>query len=141
MHIFIQKHNYFASGRIDIVLVVGDTIYVCDYKPDLNPTLLGKGSVKQSDSFADHFIDSIPQVTGYVRALMQRSGLKNVVGITFNKDGLWAYTHNFLNKIENVMIKSVKHGGLDISDEIEIWKNYIHLPQPWSLFSTIFYGA
>ena len=75
---------------------------------------------------SQHFIDTIPQVIGYTRAFMQRSRIKNVIGITFNKDGLWAYNHNFLNHIERTMIQDLNKG-----DKI-IWQQYIGISQPWN---------
>jgi hypothetical protein len=49
-------------GHIDFFVIIGNNIYVCDYKPDLNFDL-------RSGLVSNHFCDSIPQVSVYALVL------------------------------------------------------------------------
>jgi hypothetical protein len=92
------------TGHVDLIVIIGKNIYICDYKPDkdinLNPS--GTGSL---------FADTIPQVSSYALTFMEmfrkqiKDGDYNVFCYTFNKEGgiitdpyksLKAYTEFYL---------------------------------------------
>jgi hypothetical protein len=92
------------TGHVDLIVIIGKNIYICDYKPDkemtLNPT--GTGSL---------FADTIPQVSSYALIFMEmfrkqiEDGEYNVFCYTFNREGgiitdpyksLKAYTEFYL---------------------------------------------
>ncbi len=70
-------------GHIDLLVVVGDTVYVCDYKPDLSYN--SKAAPYMS------FINSVPQVAAYALVLKSLLDIKNVKFVIFNQKGAWMY--------------------------------------------------
>lgn len=102
-----------VTGHIDILLKVGDTLFVCDYKPD------GTGN-PHTTRLKDSFIESIPQVASYAKILKKEYGVKKVVCITFNHNNeAWIYHDSLLGDLETWMT------GMGISQYI-IWKDYIY---------------
>jgi hypothetical protein len=84
--VYFEQDDKMFAGHIDLIIRIGDTIYVCDYKPevdfDLNP-----------DHVSDIFMDTIPQVSGYgvlfgkniAEDLKKNPNLK-LRCLTFNRD-------------------------------------------------------
>lgn len=100
------------TGHLDILLKIGDTLFVCDYKPDGigNPK-----TTKQSYSF----LQSVPQVAAYAKVLKKRYGIRKVVCVTFNhKNEAWIYHDDLLGDLEAYMI------NMGFSQYI-IWRGYI----------------
>ncbi|MEJ2248102.1 MAG: hypothetical protein P8Y97_00400 [Candidatus Lokiarchaeota archaeon] len=80
-----EKTGIFLHGHIDLLIRIGNTIYIGEYKPDLDFNL-------DSKNIGQHFIDSIPQASSYAiifkkmfAKMIRQSGLE-VKGFTFRKD-------------------------------------------------------
>ena len=92
------------TGHVDLIVIIGKNIYICDYKPDVDISLNPSG--------VEHiFADSIPQISSYALIFMEmfrkqiEDGEYNVFCYTFNREGgiitdpyksLKAYTEFYL---------------------------------------------
>jgi hypothetical protein len=87
------------TGHLDILLKIGDTLFVVDYKPD------GDANPK-TKTLSNSFIQSIPQVAVYSKLLRKEFGVKKVVCVTFNHKGeAWIFDDNILSDLETYMNK------------------------------------
>ncbi len=95
--LWVKSKAGLLTGHLDILLKVGDTLFVCDYKPD------GLGDPKTT-VLSSSFIQSIPQVAVYAKILKKEYGVKKVVCITFNhKNEAWIYHDSLLSDLETYM--------------------------------------
>ncbi|MBD3213260.1 MAG: hypothetical protein GF311_11690 [Candidatus Lokiarchaeota archaeon] len=69
-------------GHIDLIVIIGKNIYVCDYKPELNFDL-------RSGLINNHFCDSIPQISVYALVL------EKMFGEEFKKNGYNVFCYTF----------------------------------------------
>ncbi len=101
-----------VTGHIDIVLLIGDTLFVCDYKPREN-------SDADTGAFSKSFIMSLPQVAAYSKLHKSQYGIKKIYCVSFNEKGeAWIYQDNVLNSLESLLISKGYASWL-------IWKDYI----------------
>ncbi len=83
------------AGHIDLLLYKDDTLYVVDYKPDMD---MGDGYT--------NFLNSVPQVAGYGLTIQKQTGIK-VECIIVNKNGAWQFNPNgILEKINDFMAEN-----------------------------------
>jgi len=108
--VWIDLEDDHYAGHIDLLLYdqKTNTIYVCDYKPDLS----------MSDRGAYSFINSVPQVSGY-GLLLQKQGNLKIKNVIFNNKEAWVFDPNkVLDPINKFM-----------ADNNEGWY------PPWAAFS------
>ncbi|KKL76476.1 hypothetical protein LCGC14_2044510 [marine sediment metagenome] len=99
-----------VTGHIDILLIVGDTLYVVDYKPDGHGDQMTNPLSPTYKHLSSSFIQSIPQVAAYAKILKKAYGVSKVVCVTFNKDSAWVYQDSFLeNKMSLLWTVMVFH--------------------------------
>ncbi len=90
--LWITSGNSIMQGHADLILVIGDTLYVGDYKPDLS----FKGASLSTD-----FVNSFAQVSSYALMIQKAFGIKKIKCITFNGDGMKIYDPSvIMNEIE-----------------------------------------
>ena len=101
------------TGHLDILLKIGDTLFVVDYKPDgeANP---------RTQALSKSFIQSVPRVAVYSKILrLKEYGAKKLACVTFNHKGeAWIYDDSLLSDLEAYMISK------GFSKYI-IWKGFI----------------
>lgn len=84
-------------GMIDNIVIVGNTIYILDYKPNLHFATIEQMTAEGSGNPLPrkHFITSIPQVGGYgiiIDALFKlKAAGFNIQCITYNSEAYCAY--------------------------------------------------
>lgn len=101
-----------VTGHPDIVLLIGDTLFICDYKP-------GDISNPSTKTFSHSFLMSLPQVAAYSKLHRSQYGIKKIYCVTFNEKGqAWIYQDNILNSLESLLISKGYANWL-------IWKDYI----------------
>lgn len=113
-------HKYvrgYLSGFIDVLLVIDGIIYVCDYKPDLEPFPDAEAS--------NSFINSIPQVAGYgllIGDMFKSEIIKNKIkSVIFNKNGIWIFDPaTALKRVTNLMHKFAPN-------KVLLWEKYFNL--------------
>lgn len=81
------------TGHIDLLVIIDNKLYVCDYKPDENPLATRKPSIS--------FINSLPQIAIYALILKRKNNIKKIECITFNKKGARLYNPNSILKSIN----------------------------------------
>jgi hypothetical protein len=81
--IYREYNKKFLIGHIDVLLVIDDFIYVCDYKPRTSPHPNANPCMS--------FINSVPQVASYGLVIKRKLKLDKVLCISFNKLGAWIY--------------------------------------------------
>ncbi len=88
--------NKYLTGHVDVILVIGDTVLIVDYKPDMTPRF-------STTKIYDNFARSFPQVSSYALAAIDQLGLQNkkVYSVTFNKEAAWVYEPEFMLKEMN----------------------------------------
>lgn len=82
--IWMWHKDHYLTGHIDLILVIDDIIYICDYKPEETPIL-------QTTRLSYSFMRSIPQVASYALVLKKLFEINDIKCITFNKKGAWIY--------------------------------------------------
>jgi len=101
-----------VTGHVDLVLLIGDTLFICDYKP-------GDMANPNAKRFSHSFLISFPQVAAYSKLHRSKYSIKRIYCVTFNEDGhAWIYQDKLLDSLENLLI--IK----GYSDWL-IWKKYI----------------
>lgn len=90
INIWLFRNDNCMTGHIDLLIVQGDTIYVCDYKPDLK--------FKDATSGKD-FSNAVPQVLAYALMLKEALGLSKVKGLIFNQQGAVEFDLQIANQI------------------------------------------
>lgn len=96
--VWTKKGSKLLKGHIDLVLAIGDTIFVCDYKPLQTPYITSR--------ISDNFINVIPQVSSYGLLLKKNFNIKKLYCVIFNEKGVWIYEpDSILNKVNNFMIQ------------------------------------
>ena len=65
------------NGHIDLILIIDDIIYVCDYKPEETP-------IPETTRLSYSFKRSIPQVASYALVLKKLFDINDTICITFN---------------------------------------------------------
>jgi len=81
--IYRKYSDEFLTGHIDLLMIIDDILYVCDYKPRTSPHPNANPSVS--------FINSIPQIACYGLILKKNYGINKLFCVTFNKLGIWLY--------------------------------------------------
>lgn len=90
--LWISKQGTMVRGHIDLVMVIGDSVYIIDYKPHTSHAI--------NANPGESFINSVPQLAAYGILFKQKFKLKNVYCIAFNGDGAWIYEpYSALNKV------------------------------------------
>ena len=105
--IWMWYKSHYLTGHIDLILVIDDVIYVCDYKPEETP-------IPETTRLSYSFMRSIPQVASYALVLKKLYDIDDIMCITFNKKGAWIYepkatlTHlnNFIKKNKQYKISN-----------------------------------
>ena len=100
VNVWIQLENDHYRGHIDLLLYDAktNTIYVCDYKPDLS----------MSDRGTYSFINSVPQVAGY-GLLLQKQGNLKVKSVIFNNKEAWVFDpDSVLDPINEFMRENIE---------------------------------
>jgi len=93
-------------------LLIGDTLFVCDYKP-------GDMANPNAKRFSHSFLMSLPQVAAYSKLHRSQYNVKKIYCVTFNEDGrAWIYQDKVLDSLENLLIAKGHFDWL-------IWNNYI----------------
>ena len=111
--IWMWHVDHYLTGHIDLILVVDDIIYVCDYKPEETPSI-------ETKRLSYSFMRSIPQVASYALVLKKLFGLEKILCITFNKKGAWIYEPKTTLARLNTFIKKYKqYKAFD-----RPWENY-----------------
>lgn len=101
-----------VTGHPDIVLLIGDTLFVCDYKPGETPN-------SNTKAFSSSFIISLPQVAAYSKLHKSQYNIKKIYCVSFNEKGeAWVYQDKVLNSLENLLISKGYASWL-------IWKDYL----------------
>jgi len=102
-----------VTGYVDLVFLIGDTLFVCDYKP-------GDKANPSANTWSKSFLMSVPQVAAYSKLHRSQYNVKKIYCVTFNEDGdAWIYQDKVLNSLENLLIAKGYSSWL-------IWKNYIN---------------
>lgn len=84
------------TGHIDLVMIIGDTVFICDYKPLDTPFITSR--------ISDSFINVVPQVASYGLICKEKFNLKKVYCVTFNSEGAWIYEpKSILDRIDQFM--------------------------------------
>jgi hypothetical protein len=110
VNVWITLDQNIYAGHIDLLLfdLKTNTIYVCDYKPDMD--------INEKGYFS--FLNSVPQVVGYGLNLQKQGDVK-VECVIFNSKGAWVFNPNkVLDPINEFM-----------ADNNEGWY------PPWAAFS------
>jgi len=81
--VYHEYNKKFLIGHIDVLLVIDDFIYVCDYKPRASPHPNANPCMS--------FINSVPQVASYGLVIKEKLKLDKVLCVSFNKLGGWIY--------------------------------------------------
>ena len=107
------------TGHIDLLMVIGDTLYVCDYKPrELLKTRIPQKGKNDRLLTSRNFINSVPQVASYALIVKKMFGIKNVKCVSFNEDNLVLYEpEGILKDITIFMYKEV--------NKKPIWGKYL----------------
>ena len=98
--VWMRYENLFLTGHIDLIQVIDGIIYVVDYKPEETPYITSRISYS--------FMRSVPQVASYGLLLKRVFGIKDLLCITFNKNGAWIYEPELCLKSFNSFIKKFK---------------------------------
>lgn len=96
LNVWYKKGKNMLTGHFDLILKIGDSIYICDYKPLDTPFITSR--------ISDNFINVVPQVAIYGLVMKQQYKAKNVYCITFNSEGVWIYEPEaILGKVTDFM--------------------------------------
>jgi phage-related holin len=119
--IYIFATRGYLTGHIDLLLFIGDTLYVCDYKPG------EMVNTRQNDKLntAKNMITSVPQISTYAIAIVKMLGLDlnkiNVKCVFFNENYQMVYDPVPILKEILVFVKN---------------QNYAHMSD-WTQYSDI----
>lgn len=92
----MKKGNRLLIGHIDLVLVIGDTVFICDYKPLDTPLITSR--------ISDNYINIVPQLAAYSLVSKQKYNIKNVYSVAFNREGAWIFEpRSILDKVTQFM--------------------------------------
>lgn len=92
----IKKGRKLITGHIDLVLVIGDAVFICDYKPLDTPFVTSR--------ISDNFINVVPQVAVYSLMAKEQLNIKKVYSVIFNSQGVWIYEPKvILDKVNQFM--------------------------------------
>ena len=120
MPIYRKVGSKLVTGHPDFLIRVGDTLYVCDYKPNYHGDPMTDDESTTYDILSKSFIQSIPQVAGYAKILKKRYGVSKVVCVTFNKDCAWVYQDSYLEEVIEPFMEDI-----GISQNM-VWRDYIY---------------
>ncbi|KKL79234.1 hypothetical protein LCGC14_2016880, partial [marine sediment metagenome] len=108
--VWFKSGQNLLTGHIDLVLQIGDALYVVDYKPLDTPFLTSR--------ISDNFINIVPQLATYGMIVKRSLNIKKVYCIAFNSEGAWVFEpEGILNKISDFMRQQ------NIADKI-LWDPY-----------------
>ncbi len=99
--IWMWHKDHYLTGHIDLILVMDDIIYVCDYKPE-------ETHIPETTRLSYSFMRSIPQVASYALVLKKLFDIYDIMCITFNKKGAWIYEPKTTLTHLNTFIKKNK---------------------------------
>jgi hypothetical protein len=101
-----------VTGHIDLVLLIGDNLFVLDYKP-------GDKADPNANVMSKSFLMSLPQIAAYSKLHRSQYNIKKIYCVTFNEKGqAWIYQDKVLDSLENLLIAKGHSSWL-------IWKKYI----------------
>ena len=96
LNVWIKRGRKLITGHIDLVLVIGDAVFICDYKPLDTPFVTSR--------ISDNFINVVPQVAVYSLMAKEQLNIKKVYSVIFNSQGVWIYEPKvILDKVNQFM--------------------------------------
>ena len=84
-------------GNIDIISEKNNTLYICDYKPELYP------DIAKNHPLWKNFINSVPQICAYAKIIQKEFNINDIKCVIFNKHGAWLFTPNTLGYITDFL--------------------------------------
>lgn len=98
---WFKSGGIYVSGYVDLIAIFKGTLFIIDYKPNLDPL----PNAKPSESF----FNAIPQIGSYALMVKRIFKITNIKCITFNKNGAWVWEPEASLKFVADLLKNVKN--------------------------------